>query len=51
MGQERKGNEVHAQGEIPATAHAAGESWCRAPDGSGAFAKCTATPAAKNQKL
>ncbi|MCK6531350.1 MAG: lamin tail domain-containing protein [Polyangiaceae bacterium] len=46
-----KGSEIRAQGEIPATAHGKGESWCRTPDGTGAFVKCTATPGAKNVKL
>lgn len=46
-----KGSEIQAQGEIPATAHGKGESWCRAPDGTGAFVKCSATPGAKNAKL
>lgn len=46
-----KGSEIQAQGEIPATAHGKGESWCRAPDGTGAFVKCTATPGTNNSKL
>ncbi|MCC6899421.1 MAG: lamin tail domain-containing protein [Polyangiaceae bacterium] len=45
------GATLQAQAEIPADAHGAGETWCRDPDGSGAFAKCAATPGAKNQKL
>lgn len=46
-----KGTEIQAHGEIPAGAHAKDESWCRDPDGSGAFVKCKATPGAKNQQL
>ncbi len=41
---------VEAYGAIPANAAASGESWCRIPDGSGAFQNCASpTPGSANQ--
>ena len=43
--------EVIARGDYPGSIAmlGAGESWCRLPDGSGDFARCTATPEAINR--
>jgi hypothetical protein len=42
------GETVLASGEYPPAAALEGESWCRFPDGSGAFAVCTGTPGTTN---
>ncbi len=42
------GSDVLDTAEYPAGAVGAGETWCRLPNGTGAFEACAATPSAEN---